>query len=495
VVDQVLSVSQLLTQVEQALKEWFGGRLLTVKGEVLEANLHEASGHLFLKLVDPDYDGTTQRALIEARIWRTSVQKVAADLGEVGQWPLQAGAVIVVKGRLGFWKGRSQVQLTIEEVDLSALMGELALARKRLVERLVKEGLYDRNRACREPRFPLRVAVVGSPESQGLADFLGVLREAGYAFWVRVYPAVVEGKEAPESVARALRAVDCEWADVVALVRGGGGREGLAVFDSEEIARAIASMPIQVWTGIGHTGDLSVADQVAAKSFRTPTACAQALASRLAEADSSLEKLRERLARACSRDVDVASRELAARTRVLVASARGYSMNVGARLEDRLRRLREASDLVLREQARGAGGLMASLSAQARSRSQLVEADLKRRFDLASRESSLLADRWADRLAAAKSLLSAYDPRRQLARGWTITLGPDGKAVRSVDGIRVGDHLRTLVADGEIDSAVERTEAAREPNGSGGQPEDATTASGVSEEVSGTRAKGGTNAA
>ncbi len=154
----------------------------------------------------------------------------------------------------------------------------MAAERARLIKALVDEDLFDRQRRLPVPSLPLRVGLVASPGTEGYNDFLGGLAGSGLAFDVTVAPTAVQGKVAPARVAAAITDLQAEPLDVIVVVRGGGSKADLAAFDPEPVARAIATSDIPVWTGIGHTGDQSVADEVANRSFITPTECGQELA-------------------------------------------------------------------------------------------------------------------------------------------------------------------------------------------------------------------------
>ena len=133
--------------------------------------------------------------------------------------------------------------------------------------------------------MPLRIGLVTSAASVAYHDFLDELDASGFAFRVGVCDVRVQGANAPHRVVWALRRLAriSSALDAVVLVRGGGSRADLAPFDSDDVARAIAAMPLPVLTGIGHEIDRSVADEVAHTASKTPTASAQVLVERVME--------------------------------------------------------------------------------------------------------------------------------------------------------------------------------------------------------------------
>src|SRR5262249_23054504 len=135
--------------------------------------------------------------------------------------------------------------------------------RDEVLRRLSADALLDRNATAPLPPVPLRVGLVTSRGSAAAADFLHELELSGFGWQVVVADTRVQGTDAEQSIVAALdRAIAAE-VDAVALVRGGGSRTELATFDAEALARAIASSPVPVLTGIGHEVDDSVADRVA----------------------------------------------------------------------------------------------------------------------------------------------------------------------------------------------------------------------------------------
>jgi len=240
---------------------------------------------------------------------------------------------------------------------------------------------------------------------------------------------------------RALGEAGC---DVVVVVRGGGSKGDLAAFDTEVVARAVATSPVPVWTGIGHTGDESVADLVANAHFITPTGCGQELAGRVgAWWEAVVDRSATRIARAAQGSVRVATDGGRVARGRLAATAR----HVVALQSERLA-------------AQGA--------AAARCAPRLVDdahravADRSARLGPAARDH---VERAEDRLGHLRRLLAAYDVERQLERGYTLTLDAEGRALRGVTGLVAGSVLSTRFADGTARSVVEAVATA--PPGAG----------------------------
>jgi exodeoxyribonuclease VII large subunit len=295
---------------------------------------------------------------------------------------------------------------------------------------------------------------VASPGTEGFADFMGRLEGSGMAFAVDVVSSQVQGRQAVVSVASAVRRLQSGRYDVIAIVRGGGSKADLATFDAEPVARAIVTSDTPVWTGIGHTGDQSVADEVANRAFVTPTECGQELA-RLATTfwRAALEAgdVTGRLAR----DLLVHSELSLHRHRHgMVTGARSQLDRHGDRLVHGSRTLRGAVRSQVDAHGRsleGRGALLARSSVRSLESGRVILLSRSRRL-AASPARRLQTEEL--RVAQWRRLLGAYDYRRQLERGYSVTRDGAGRVLRSTAGLASGTHLRTRLADGEVESVV-----------------------------------------
>ncbi len=430
IVEESLTVAAFYERVKRALVHAFPEDVW-VTGEI--RGLRESRGHRYLELADEgaEIGGRAAAQQLEVVCWSREWPAVAVALADA-RASLEVGRVVRVRGRVSVWEGGSKLRFTLTALDVEALLGGIAAARRKLLQVLQREGLLEANARLRVPLVPLRVGLVTSPGSEAHRDFVGQLDRSGFSFDVRLEPSLVQGAEAPRQLAAALARLAGVEPDLVVVVRGGGARADLAAFDSEEVARAIAGAPFPVWTGIGHTGDRSVADEVAQRALITPTACGEAVVGVVA---SYWEGVLERsavlsgLARARLDSAHQSIRALAA------AVTRGARHQLDRRVDElagsRTVASRAARSCLERE-ARGLAGARAALS-------------VGTRRTLAARAQDL--DRYGQ-------VLRAYDPRRQLERGWSLTRDGRGRPVRSVAGLAAGGDVTTVFADGEILSRI-----------------------------------------
>lgn len=434
----ILSIAELYGEVEDALARTFPRqRQLWVRGEIHSVSDQAGrTGHCYIDLIDPETAGERQAPVLRVKCWRTTWAPLRATLAREGI-ELAPGMVVVLRGTLDFYRPRAEVGFILAELDVTALLGRLAAERAALLRALAAEGLIERNRALRVPQVPLRVGLVASPGTEGYRDFLGQLEGSGFSFRVTVVPTTVQGADAPAAVAAAIAALGAEGPDrfdLVVVVRGGGSKSDLAAFDAEAVARAVATSPLPVWTGIGHTGDESVADLVANRACITPTECGRELALRVglwweAQVASPAALVRRRAGEALA---SAEQRSQSARSR-LAGTARHL---VGRQVE----RLGARAQVLARRAPRAAADARTQVAARAARLGPLALAHLER------------AD---DRSASWRRLLAAYDVDRQLERGYTLTLDDGGRVVRSVAALSIGAALTTRFSDGTARSRVE----------------------------------------
>jgi exodeoxyribonuclease VII large subunit len=419
------------------------------------------NGIVWFDLIEPGPDGMAGPAVaatLPVVLFNLDRQRVNARIVDSGNAVrMENGIEVRLRARLTFYAPGGRLQLQMSDIDPAFTLGRLAADRDRLLRLLDGEGLLGRQSALPRPLVPLRLGLVTSAGSAAEHDVLDELRRSGVGFSVVRADVRVQGANAPRSVARGLRAVAARGVDAVLLVRGGGATTDLAAFDSETIARAVATLDVPVLTGIGHDIDRSVADEVAHTSYKTPTACAQAVvadvraaerraatawAGIVAAARHRSQREAERL-RTCGRHVSLGTRQgLAAASRDLAARA----ARVGRSADGALVRSAAVLD-------RAVGRVEAGARAHLRTHEQATALTATR---LVQRPPRLLAAAGRE-LDAVEAQVRALDPRRTLARGWSITRDADGRVIRSAAALTRGDALVTTLADGAVRSTVDDT--------------------------------------
>ena len=182
------------------------------------------------------------------------------------------------------------ISLRVIDADPSIAMGEMELKKREIIERLQKEGLFEKNKKCIVPLLPLRIGIISSSGSAAYTDFIKTITDSKFGFKIYLADAMMQGDQTEKSVLRALDALCQLKMELIVIARGGGSKTDLYSLDNESIARMIADCVIPVWTGIGHEIDTSVLDYVANKSFKTPTAIAEEIVARFVHMRRQLDE-------------------------------------------------------------------------------------------------------------------------------------------------------------------------------------------------------------
>lgn len=370
-----------------------------------------AAGHQYFDLVEKGEGAARDQVVgvLSAVVWKGEYLRLRPVLERAGE-RLADGLRIRCRVSVDFYPPGGRLQVQIREIDPTFTLGDLAKRRQETLQALAAAGLMERNRALLLPVLPLAIALVTSTGSAAYHDFLATLRESGFAFRVLVVHSAVQGAEAERSLPGALALAAGTACDCIVLIRGGGSKSDLAVFDSQAVAEAIARAPKPVLTGLGHEIDESVADLVAHQSFKTPTKVAEELVGRIAAAELAVARLREQMMRQARLAVAEAGGRLArAERRAVAARARL------AQVSHRLAALAEALRRVALHRLR--------------------TADL--------------------RLAGWSRLIGELSPARTLRRGFSITRDAAGNVLRDPAAAAAGTPIESELALGLLWSRVE----------------------------------------
>jgi len=434
------SVGELAGAINDTLRRGFADGVW-VRGEI--SGWSDRGNHAYFTLVDDTDDGNGRgRAVVNVQFFANSRMRLRPLLRK-HRLRLADGMKVRVFGYLDYYAPTGRIGLKMSGIDPKYTLGDIAQSRDEVIRRLVADGLLDANKRRPLSSVPLRVGVVASVGTAAWHDFHDELDRSGIGFALRVIDTRVQGDVAEAMITSSIRTLTRRGdLDVIVVIRGGGARNELAVFDAESIARAIASSAIPVLTGLGHEVDRSVADEVAHTSLKTPTACAGELIARVTavaaaaeasyagivrEADavltrtgSTLSECAHRIARRTHAAVERADERLSMRVDALERTAPAALSRADARLDQARRRMLE------------------------RATAHVERAD--------------------GRLDLVAARIAALDPAVQLARGWSITRRADGSIVRSITDVDVDDTLTVAVADGRVDAVVTRTGTATTPS-------------------------------
>lgn len=403
------SLSELTNKIQSVIRQNFTDAIW-VRAEISE--LRENGGHCYLELIEKDSETDNilakTRATCWANVYRMLKPYFESNTGET----LRAGLNVLVAVTVEF-NGVYGFSLNVRDIDPTYTIGELAARRMQIIQKLREEGIDDMNKQLPFPTLPQRIAIISSETAAGYGDFCNQLNSdtSHFAFYPRLFPAIMQGNMAETSIIGALEKIykHVELFDVVVIIRGGGATTDLSCFDSYNLAINCAQFPLPIIAGIGHQRDVSILDMVAHTSVKTPTAAAEYLISALEKAEEEIDELASEL---CNFTSNIIQKEHKS-------------------LELYMLKIKQASRTgFLKEQNRLSNYL----------------------FQLKSMYRNRI-HRETNKLALIATRIETQSPKYLYERGYTITT-VHGKRITSALQVKPGDKVTTHLADGHFDSEV-----------------------------------------
>ena len=407
---KTFTLFELNSLVKDALADSFPERCW-IKAELSEVRT-VSSGHCYIEFVERDKSGNTIVAKARGIIWSTVFSLISPYFEEITGQRFRAGMTILAEVSVTFHELYG-FSLTVTDVDPSYTLGETERRRREIISMLEKEGVFTLNKELSLPRLLQRVAVVSSDTAAGYGDFCNQIENNpyGFAFTLKLFPAVMQGSAVETSVISALDDIadEAEEWDAVVLIRGGGAVSDLDGFDTYLLAANCAQFPLPIITGIGHERDTTVLDLVANTRCKTPTAVAAFIIEHMLSLASDISSYSSRL----------------------VLSTDDCLKRNKDRIDGCANRLNVACDRFFRSEEMRL--MMLSEKMKAGAKSKLREEENK--INLAERS------------------VRAANPINILKQGYSMTL-KDGKVVRGADELASGDELVTRFANGTVTSVI-----------------------------------------
>ena len=396
----VYSVAQVNRYIKNMFTQDFMLNRIYVKGEVSNCKYH-TSGHIYFSLKD-------ESGAIACVMF-------AGDRRSGLTFRMQEGQKVIVLGSVSVYERDGRYQLYARKIVPDG-EGDLYRQFELLKKELEEMGMFAPEFKQPIPFYSRTIGIVTAPTGAAIRDIMNITRRRNPYVQLILYPALVQGEQAADSIVRGIRTLDQYGVDVMIVGRGGGSMEDLWAFNEEEVARAIFECHTPVISAVGHETDTTIADYVADLRAPTPSAAAELAVTDYRQLMSGLELYRNQLA---------------------------------DRLEQKIRNSRQRAEyLRLRL-------LQASPEYQLREKKQYAS-DLEERLKRSMEQK--LTDR-KHRMALYAERLEGVSPLKKLQQGYSYTEAPDGKALRSVSQVNPSDQLIIHVTDGTIKAEVkERTE-------------------------------------
>lgn len=403
--NNVYSVKQVNAYIKNMFVQDFMLNRIYVKGEVSNCKYH-TSGHIYFSLKD-------ESGAIACVMF-------AGDRRRGLAFRMQEGQKVIVLGSVNVYERDGRYQLYAREIVPDG-EGDMYLRFEQLKKELEEMGMFAQEFKQPIPFYSRKIGIVTAPTGAAVRDIMNISRRRNPYVQLILYPALVQGDQAAESIVRGIRTLDAYGVDVMIVGRGGGSIEDLWAFNEEIVARAIFECRTPVISAVGHETDTTIADYVADLRAPTPSAAAELAVMDVRQLMGGLELFRQQL-------MD--------------------------RMEQKL--------LDRRNQAEQLRRLLKYLSPQYQlNEKRQYAGELQEKLGQAMRQ-KLLERRHQVQLLAQG--LDGASPLKKLSQGYSYTQTQDGKALRSVEETRPGDRLTIHVTDGRVYAQVLETEQA-ERNG------------------------------
>lgn len=405
--DTAITLLEFNRRIAAAVTAAPGTRQVWVVAET--SDVRSSGGHCYLELIEKNPDTGEALARVRATVWRSAYGRLAEEFRAATGAAFTSGIKVMVRVTAAFHPVYG-MSVNIDAINPEYTLGDLLRRRREMIARLTAEGIIDLNRRLAWPQVPQRIAVISAPGAAGFGDFIHQLftNPRCLRFDASLFPAVMQGQSAAPSVIAALDRIASRMDDFdcVVIIRGGGATGDLVAFDDYALAAHIAQFPLPVIIGIGHERDITLLDYVANMRVKTPTAAAEWLIARGAEALDHVAAVGAEILRLATERIH------RARTALAAAAAS----------------LPELTRTVIGRQRERTGPLAA----------QALEQSVR---------NALFRQR--DRLRASAVLVDALSPAATLRRGFSITR-LDGRALTDPDQAPPGATLTVTLARGTL---------------------------------------------
>ena len=393
--EQILSVGDVNRYIKLVMDNDALLSSVSVRGEISNLKYH-TSGHLYFTLKDSD-------AELSAVMFRSAVSTL--------RFSAKNGMQVTAYGKISIYEKSGKCQLYVSAM-LDNGIGNLQLEYERLFKKLSMQGLFDESRKRPLPKIPKCIGIITSPTGAAIRDMINVTGRRWPVAKILLYPSLVQGEDAPESLCRGLECLNAHGeCDVIIIGRGGGSIEDLWAFNDERVVMAIANSLIPVISAVGHETDYMLSDFVADRRAPTPSAAAELAVPDKTEIKMQLDDSFERIEGAFVRYLEAKKIQL-------------DSLLKQIELCSPSTRLQNERKMLL-------------------SRSELMEHML-----------SSLIDKKRSTFSNAVGKLEAINPLSILGRGYSIAQKKDRSIVGSITKIKTGEEISIIFSDGEADAQI-----------------------------------------
>lgn len=457
--DTVLRLSDYLSAVDMVIKQTFNHRVW-VKAEI--RNLSSKGGHYYFELAEKDDDGKVI-ASCRGNLWRFKAARVLAKFERATGMPLDRDLTVLLKVSAGF-HAQYGFSLTIEDIDPSYTLGDLARQYAEMVDRLTGEGLLNLNQQLPIPFDIEHVLVIAPEKAAGLGDFQadadGLARTGACHF--HYHHATFQGNHAPSEIRQAIVSAQQQFydtyqrlPDLLVIIRGGGAVGDLAYLNDYELAALVAEQPIPVWVGIGHERDKVILDEVAHTSFDTPSKVIAAIMAHLAQLVTQTLQYQAQIKQAAQRQLNTAEQQTTRQLSQIQSQTIGQLTALQKDSDYAWRSIQQSAQRQVKQAARLTSDLRTQIQASAYQ--QLASASThsqinKKTIMHIAQQQLLQARRDSEHL---RDIVLLHRPSRVLKQGYTmVTDAKDKKILTSSTQLYAEQTVHIVLKDGKAKAQI-----------------------------------------
>jgi exodeoxyribonuclease VII large subunit len=337
----------------------------------------------------------------------------------------------------------------------------MAQQRAKIIKQLESDGVINMNKELYFPRVPQRIAIISSETAAGYTDFVEQLKGNGfgYSFDTKLFPAIMQGNDARESIISAFNNIfdDIDAFDTVVLIRGGGSKSDLSCFDDYELAYYITQFPMPVLTGIGHERDESIADIVAHKQLKTPTAVAEFLINKIYDFDALIDeydKYISDIVRGFFNENNLLLNNLSHKLQLSTVGMLQRNINAmdnyGVKLSNSLNQLYNKKDNEL-------NGIVTGLQTASYGRVKMEGNTVDILSQRLKRWTRNYIDKKENKLQFLQEKVDLINPENILKRGYSIVIH-NKEVVTDANSLKLNKNIKIKFAKGYIESVVTKIE-------------------------------------
>jgi exodeoxyribonuclease VII large subunit len=448
-----VTLEQLNKKIKGLLKDNLDSEWVIAEISELKVNY---SGHCYLELVQKNEGSEQLVARCRAVIWANTFRMLQPYFETTTGHDFTEGIKVMVRVVVEFHEVYG-LSLNIVDIEPTYTVGELAVRKQKILEKLEAEGVLEMNKELALPYYLNKVAVISSAMAAGYGDFENQLTQnpSGFKFYSRLFPAIMQGNEAEGSIISQLDKIFnyAHLFDAVVIIRGGGASADLECFNSYWLAYNITQFPIPVLSGIGHEQDDTIVDMVAHTRLKTPTAVAEFLIDHQGEVENDLLLTEQQI-------VSFAKETLLEQK--LALSQKAIKLQ-----QTTIQNVNLANILLNKRSVEFTGAVKKNINKQhqnlIRNNSQLRAATLKRLTlnHFSVKESATQLKHVAQQhLYEGKNTLKTFerevelnDPTHILKKGYSITM-KNGKNIKNAAALKKGDVIETLFYKGKKQSEI-----------------------------------------